>query len=146
MLLTSYQPEKLATSTAILGQRSLLRLLLLPLGRRDLAKHHNTVAVQEGDARQTLAVLEGVHHQRLLRHEVALRHLVGLQRMRVLHLLATRLLADLPDDLRDAARGTPAAHEPDRRITDLDLTGDVQNLDLGIEIPGRSESRVLLVH
>merc|ERR1711964_782623 len=66
--------------------------------------------------------------------------------MRVLHLLATRLLADLPDDLRDAARGTPAAHEPDRRITDLDLTGDVQDLNLGVEVAGRTKSGVLLVH
>merc|ERR1711964_911506 len=55
-----------------LSNRSLLRLLLLPLRSDDLAQHHHTVAIQEGDARQTLAVLEGVHHQRLLRREVAL--------------------------------------------------------------------------
>ena len=54
------------------------------------------VAVQEGDAGQALAVLERVHHQRLLGREHALRHLVGLERVRVLQLLAACLLTHLP--------------------------------------------------
>merc|ERR1719263_10253 len=63
---------------------SLLRrhvLLVLELG--DLAKHDGGVAVEEGNARQALAVLEGVDHERLLRHEDDLGHLVRLERVRV---------------------------------------------------------------
>merc|ERR1719473_1755021 len=111
----------------------------------DLAKHDDTVSVQESNARKTLAVLEGVDDERLLRGEVHLRHLVGLERVRVLHLLAARLLADLPVHLRDAARGATAADEANRGVADLDLTGDVEDLDLGIEVVARPKRRVLLV-
>merc|ERR1711897_2487 len=48
----------------------------------------NAVAVHEGNAGEALAILEGVAHQGLLRLEAALSHLVGLQRVWVLHLLA----------------------------------------------------------
>merc|ERR1712046_239607 len=70
--------------------------LLLPLARHHLSKHHHAVAVHERHAREALAVLEGVAHKRLLRLEGALRHFVGLERVRVLHLLSTCLLAHLP--------------------------------------------------
>merc|ERR1719188_2331685 len=73
--------------------------LLLALARDHLAQHDHAVAVHESDARQTLAILEGVAHQGLLGLEGALGHLVGLERMRVLHFLATRLLAHLPLEL-----------------------------------------------
>merc|ERR1719188_2167847 len=95
--------------------------LLLPLARDDLAQHHDAVAVHERHTRQALAVLEGVAHQRLLGLEAALGHLVGLQGVRVFHLLAARLLAHLPLELRDAAGGPTAAHETDRRVAHLDL-------------------------
>merc|ERR1711907_471134 len=88
----------------------LLRALDLVNLLHNLAKHDDTVAVQECNARKTLAVLERVNDERLLRSEVHLGHLVGLERMRVLHLLAARLLADLPVHLGDAARRAPAAH------------------------------------
>merc|ERR1719263_2388523 len=123
----------------------LLRALDLVRLLHDLSEHHNAVAVEESNARETLAVLERVDHKRLLRGEVHLRHLVGLERMRILHLLATSLLADLPVHLGDAARGAPAADEADRRIADLDLTRDVEDLDLGIEVVARTKRRVLLV-
>ena len=48
-----------------------------------------------------------------------LSHLVRLERVRVLHLLAARLLADLPVHLRDAARRTTAADEANRGVADL---------------------------
>merc|ERR1712176_1195950 len=99
--------------------------LLLALARDDLAKHHHTIAIHERHARQALAVLEGVAHQGLLRREAALGHLVGLQGVRVIHLLASGLLAHLPLELRDPARRSTAAHEADRGVADLDLVGDV---------------------
>ena len=40
----------------------------------DLAKHDDTIAVQECNARKTLAVLEGVDDERLLRGEVHLEN------------------------------------------------------------------------
>merc|ERR1719409_1648759 len=124
----------------------LLRALDLVHLLHDLPKHDHTVAIEESDAGQTLAVLEGVDHERLLRGEVHLGHLVRLERVRVLHLLAARLLADLPVHLRDAARGATAADEANRGIADLDLTRDVEDLDLGIEVVARTKRRVLLVN
>ena len=50
---------------------------------------------------------------------VDLGHLVRLERVRVLHLLAARLLADLPVHLRDAARRATAADEANRGVADL---------------------------
>merc|ERR1712176_1491508 len=120
--------------------------LLLALARDDLAKHHHAVAVHEGHTRQALAILEGVADQRLLRLEAALCHLVGLQGVRALHLLAARLLAHLPLERGDTASRTAAADETDRRVADLDLVRDVQHLDLRVELPGLPEGRVLLVH
>merc|ERR1719163_2208087 len=78
--------------------------LLLPLASHDLSKHHHAVAVQEGDTRETLAVLETVAHERLLWLEGALSHLVRFQRVGIFHLLAACLLAHLPLEARDAAR------------------------------------------
>merc|ERR1719405_171828 len=124
----------------------LLRALDLVNLLHDLAKHDDAVAVQECDARETLAVLERVNDERLLRGEVHLGHLVRLERVRVLHLLAARLLADLPVHLRDAARGAAAADEANRGVADLDLTRDVEDLDLGIEVVTGTKRRVLLVH
>merc|ERR1719482_2535928 len=123
----------------LLGALDLVNLL------DDLAKHDDAVAVQECDARKTLAVLEGVDDQGLLRGEVHLCHLVGLERVRVFHLLAAGLLADLPVHLGDAARRAPAADEADRRVADLDLTRNVENLDLGVEVAAGAERGVLLV-
>ena len=87
-----------------------------------------------------------VAHKRLLWLEAALGHLVGLEGMRVLHLLATGLLAHLPLELGDVASRASAPHKTDRRVTDLDFIGDVQDLDLGIELLGLSKRGVLLVH
>merc|ERR1712176_1471130 len=119
--------------------------LLLALARDHLTKHHHAVAVHERHARQALAVLEGVAHQRLLRLEAALSHLVGLEGVGVLHLLAARLLAHLPLQLADAARSAPAAHEADRGVADLDLVRDVEHLDLRVELLRLTQGGVLLV-
>merc|ERR1711893_551760 len=85
--------------------------LLLALAGDDLSKHDHAVSIHEGDTRQTLAILEGVAHQRLLWLEAALRHLVRLQRVRIVHLLASSLLAHLPLELRNTASRPSAAHE-----------------------------------
>merc|ERR1719198_82593 len=123
----------------------LLGLLDLALAGDDLSEHDNTVAIHEGDTGEALAVLEGVAHEGLLRLEAALSHLVGLEGVRLLHLLATGLLAHLPLQGGDTAGGAAAAHEADRGVADLDLVGDVENLDLGIELAGLAEGGVLLV-
>merc|ERR1719502_1466678 len=100
----------------------------------DLAKHDGGVAVQEGNARQALAVLERVDHERVLRLEGALGDLVRLERVGALELLAASLLADLPGDLAHAASGTAAAHEADRRVANLELARHIQGLDLRGEV------------
>merc|ERR1712072_949052 len=137
---TSNSRKPSRSSLLALGGLDLVDLL------HDLAKHDNAVAIQERDAAQALAVLERVYDQRLLRREGQLGHLVRLQRVRLLELLAARLLADLPEHLRDAARRAAAAHEADRGVADLDLARDVEHLDLGIEVLARAQARVLLVH
>merc|ERR1711964_410094 len=129
------------TSSLLLGSTC---RVLLPLARDDLAKHHHAVAIHEGNPREALAILEGIADERLLRLEAALGHLVRLQRMRLLHFLAACLLAHLPLELGDPAGCPTAAHESDGRIAHLDLVGDVQDLDLRVELARLSQSRVLL--
>merc|ERR1712154_408764 len=120
--------------------------LLLALTRDDLSKHYHTVAIHEGHSRQTLAILEGVAHQRLLRLEAALSHLVRLERMGIVHLLASCLLAHLPLQFRNTASRPSTSHEADWRIADLDLVGNVKHLNLCIELAGLPEGGVFLVH
>merc|ERR1719171_2641970 len=119
--------------------------LFLPLARHYLTKHNDTVAIHESNTREALAVLERVADKRLLRLEGALRHLVRLQRVRLLHLLAACLLAHFPLQGRDPARGTTAAHEADGRVPDLNLVRDVKNLDLRVKLTSLPKRRVLLV-
>merc|ERR1712061_106800 len=120
--------------------------VVLALTRDDLAQHHYAVAIHKGNSGEALAVLEGVADQGLLRLEAALRHLVRLQRVWVLHLLAACLLAHLPLELGDAACRAAATHEANRRVADFDLVGDIEDLDLGVELLGLPERGVLLVH
>mmetsp|Transcript_2663 Transcript_2663/g.8904 ORF Transcript_2663/g.8904 Transcript_2663/m.8904 type:complete len:295 (+) Transcript_2663:210-1094(+) len=131
-----------------------LLLLLLVLLRwhvllgddgHDLAKHDGGVAVEEGNAREALAVLEGIDDERLLRAERDLRHLVGLERVGRLHLLAASLLADLENESGRAACGAAAPDEANRRVADLDLAGDVEGLDLRVELAHLVQRLVLLV-
>lgn len=77
----------------------------------DLAKHDSGVTVQERDAGQTLAVLEGVHDQRLAGLEHQLSHLVGLEGVGLLELLATRLLANLYTEHPESVTGTQSSPE-----------------------------------
>merc|ERR1712160_166992 len=81
-------PAKRAGRNTISLLLATLVALLFALTRDDLAQHHHTVAVHESNAGKTLAILEAVTDQRLLRLEADLRHLVRLQGMGVLHLLA----------------------------------------------------------
>merc|ERR1719313_3159830 len=134
-----------ATRLLLLLARLLRRHVLLVLELGDLAKHDRGVAVEEGDAREALAVLERVDDERLLRLEDHLGHLVRLERVRRLHLLAAGLLADLEDELGRAAGGAAAAHEADGRVAELDLAGDVEGLDLRVELAALVEGLVLLV-
>mmetsp|Transcript_23528 Transcript_23528/g.54456 ORF Transcript_23528/g.54456 Transcript_23528/m.54456 type:complete len:308 (+) Transcript_23528:361-1284(+) len=111
----------------------------------DLAKHDGRVAVKEGNARETLAILERIDHHRLLRAERDLRHLVRLERVGRLHLLAACLLANLELEGGGAARGAAAAHKADGRVAELDLARDVERLDLRVELTALVERLVLLV-
>jgi len=111
----------------------------------DLAKHDNTVAVEERNTGETLTGLEGVDDEGLARCVDNLGHLVGLEGVGVLGLLATSLLADLPLEGGDTAGGAAATDETDGGVADLDLTGDIQNLDLGGEVLAILQGGVLLV-
>merc|ERR1712032_1507299 len=119
---------------------------LFTLARDDLAQHNYTVPVHECHTRQALAILEGVAHQGLLRCEAALGHFVRFQRVRIVHLLTSGLLAHLPLELRDPARRSTTAHETNRRVAHLDFIGDVEDLNLGIELTRLPKCLVLLVH
>merc|ERR1719238_705714 len=119
---------------------------LFPFARNDLAQHDHTVAIHEGDTRQAFAILEGVAHEGLLRLEGALGHLVRLQGVRFFHFLSTSFFAHLPCQLRDAASRAAATHETDGRVADLNLVGDVQNLNLSRKLLRLTEGRVFLVH
>merc|ERR1712039_505235 len=119
--------------------------ILLALTRNYLSEHDDTVAIHEGNAGETLAVLEAVAHKWLLWLEAALSHLVRLERVRLLKLLATGLLAHLPLEGRDTACGTAAAHETNWGVSNLDLVWNIKDLDLRCELLGLAEGGVLLV-
>merc|ERR1719258_1011825 len=122
---------------------SLLVSLERDLG--DLAEHDRGVAVEEGDAGEAVARLEVVNHEGVLGLEDRLGDLVGLERHGGLELLATGLLADLEDELGHLARGAAAAHERHGGVARLELAGDIEDLDLGVEVLARLEGGVLLV-
>merc|ERR1711963_548808 len=136
------QPVKSEAPSLLLAAS---RALLLALARDHLPKHDNAVAIHEGHTGEALAILEGVAHKRLLRLEAALRHLIRLEGVRILHLLAARLFAHLPLQSRDAACRASAAHKANRGVANLDLIRDVQHLDLRIELAGLAQGGVLLV-
>ena len=68
--------------------------------------------------RETFTILEAIADQRLLELEAALSHFVGLQAVRLLHVLAASLLAHLPLQRRDATGCASTAHEADRAVAD----------------------------
>ena len=121
--------------------------LLVSLERNlgDLAEHDRGVAVEEGDAGEAVARLEVVNHERVLGLEDGFRDFVGLERHGGLELLATGFLAHLEDELGHLARGAAAAHERDGGVAGLELAGDVEHLDLGVEVLACLEGGVLLV-
>ena len=138
-------PPPISNFQKFLQGNHLLLLLLDRDHRHDLTQHDNTVAIHEGDTGETLAVLEGVSDQRLLRLEGDLGHLVGLQVVGLFHLLTTGLLAHLPLNSHDTARSATAADETDGRVTGLDLVGDIQDLDLSFEALDGGQTGILLV-
>jgi hypothetical protein len=113
--------------------------------RHDLAEHDRGVSVQEGNTRETLAVLEGVHNEGLEGFELALSHLVGLEGVGLLSGLSTSLLTLLPIDFDELTRSTTAADEADGGVPTLELTGDLEGLDLGSEVLDGLEGSVVFV-
>jgi len=111
----------------------LLLLLNLEGDGSGLAKHDNGGTLHDGNAAETFALLEALNDERLARLEDDLSHLIGLQVRGVLGLGATGLLADLPVDLGDTAGRAASAHEGDGGVSDLQLSGVVQDLDGGSE-------------
>merc|ERR1712083_449307 len=109
--------------------------ILLPFARNDFTQHDHTVAIHESDAGQTFAILEGVAHEGLLRLERALGHLVRLQGMWFFHFFTAGFFPHLPRQLRDATSRPATTHETNRRVTNLDLVRDVQNLNLSSKLP-----------
>merc|ERR1719223_9194 len=142
-------PEHLyrrAKKGALRRHRLLLLAIHLLVDRgHDLAKHDNAVAVEEGNAGEALAILEAVDDEGLLGLEGDLGHLVGLEGMGLIGLLAAGLLAHLPHEVADAAGGTAGADEANGGVALLDLTGDIEDLDLGIEGGNVLEGAILLV-
>merc|ERR1712060_378056 len=130
--------------TSVLWNKKRCLLLLLD-GGDDLAKHDNTVAIQESNTGETFAILEGVDDERLDRGELHLGHFVGLERVRIFHLLATGFFAHLPVQVGDTAGGAAATDETDRGVTLLELTGDIEDLHLGGEALDGHQSGVFLV-
>merc|ERR1711957_487812 len=128
-------PAKRAGRNTISLLLATLVALLFALTRDDLAQHHHTVAVHESNAGKALAMLEA-----------DLRHLVRLQGMGVLHLLAASLLAHFPLQGGDAACGAAATHETNRGIACLDFIRDVQDLNLRIELTSLAQGSVFLIH
>merc|ERR1719223_2517920 len=141
-------PEHLyrrAKKGALRRHRLLLLAIHLLVDRgHDIAKHDNAVAVEEGNAGEALAILEA-DDEGLLGLEGDLGHLVGLEGMGLIGLLAAGLLAHLPHEVADAAGGTAGADEANGGGTLLDLTGDIEGLDLGIEGGNVLEGAILLV-
>lgn len=155
-------------------QRAIRALLVGHLDH--LAKHDGCVAIKEGNAGKALAVLESVNHEGLGRLEHNLCHLVGLQGVGFLELLATSLLpnlqsplsehvhslalhkcirkrlsqirvcwrAYLPVDLHHTAGGTATADKTNGRIASLQLTRDIQCLNLGSKIFNMLHRRITL--
>merc|ERR1719478_901586 len=137
------EPKMPASPMRIPGSLRLVSSLFLCAGLftcgfrsalRHLAKHHNTVAVHERDAGQSIAILEAVADQWLLRHELAFGHLVGFQGGWFLGFLTTGFLSNFPDKLGDTASSSATTDETDWRVTLLDLVRDVEDLDLCVEI------------
>merc|ERR1712190_402075 len=93
--------KPIRTLDSFLFPAALVGLILL-FTRDHFSEHNPTVALHKCHARQTLAVLEGVAHQWLLRLEGALCHFIGFQRMRFLHFLATCFLTHFPLQLGNA--------------------------------------------
>ena len=62
------------SQSLLLATRLVVRICLLTCD--DFAQHHHAITVHEGDAGEALAILEGVGHERLLRLEADLGHLV----------------------------------------------------------------------
>merc|ERR1719217_961846 len=107
---SSYADHEAVSSSLLLATSAAIGLLL---ARGNLSQHDHAISIHEGHAGETLAVLEAVANQRLLRLEAALGHLVRLQSMRLLHLLAACFLPHLPLERRDPAGSPAAAHEAD---------------------------------
>merc|ERR1711959_849078 len=114
-----------------------------------LAKHDSGVTVQECNACETLAVLEGVDHDWLLGHADHASCVVSLElddaTAVVLDLVATSVLTLAPNDLDDTASGTTATDVADGGVAALDGPGDVEHLNIGLEVRGRRDGGVLLV-
>ena len=119
--------------------------LCLVLNGDDLAQHDGGVSVEESNTRETLARLKVVNDQGLDRLENNLGSLVGLEGVGVLQLFAASLLTDLPLNLGDLAGGTSTANETNRGVSGLNLTGNIQSLNLGGEALDGLEGLVLLV-
>merc|ERR1712110_921094 len=66
--------------------------------------------------------------------------------MRIFHFLATSFFAHLPLQLGNTASRASATHEADGRVAYLNLIGNIQHLNLRIELPGLAERGVLFVH
>merc|ERR1712139_127908 len=140
---TMCQSKQFKNSSLLLA--ATLLVSSLGFARDHLSKHDDAIAIHKGHTRKTLAVLEAIGDQWLLRGKRTLSHLVGLQGVRILHFLATCLLTHLPLELGDTASCATASHKADWRVAYLDLIGNIKDLDLRIKGCSLAKSGVLLV-
>merc|ERR1719393_121091 len=128
--------------------RSLLLAAIVDTRGVDLAhltEHDSGVTVEHSNASQTLAVVEGVHHHRLLRHEDHASSIVGLKLNTTLGLLTTGVLTHPPGDLHHAASSTAATDVADRGVGALEGAGNVEDLHVSGEVLGGGDGGVALV-
>merc|ERR1712232_304155 len=119
--------------------------VIFSLTAHDFSQHNHTISIHKGDTREPLTVLEAVAHEWLLGLECALCHFVGFESVRLLHFLSSGFLAHFPLEGGNSASSTPAADKADRRVASLDFIGNVQDLDLRVELTSLSKSGVFLV-
>jgi len=110
----------------------------------NLTQHNHGVALHDGNAAETGALLEALNNEGLDGLELALGHVSVLDEGGVLDLLLAGGLAHLEDDLGELAGRAASANEGNGGVADLELTGVVKNNDLHGEGLGADEGLVRL--
>ena len=124
----------------------LLGLLNDELDLGDLGDHGNVGTLEDGNARETLALIEGLNDEGTSGSELNFAHITLLDEFRGLNLLATGgLLAGLPVDGGEAEGAAGGTAVTDGGVADLDLSGVVEDHGLGGEVLAGADGVVTLL-